>query len=145
MAKLAKVSRFGPPIYTKLEAILKASPEITTRFSAIARPRARFVDLRTFKAFQSNGSSVQILFLVELISLFSPITFLVLIHLLEACYGKKSYKIDIHLSILEPLKLMEREEIESTPYYVRSLEKRDLFFEYSGFNPITVRARVFNY
>jgi hypothetical protein len=98
--------------------------------------------LSTHEAFQAARRKDRLLFLADIISLFSPMSLRELVDLLRAIYNTEEHlSIDIELGLLVALRLI----VKRDEFYWRSLDERGLFFDFVGINEVKVRCQVVNY
>ena len=141
IAKIERVSKFGKAIYTNTESILNAATEITQRLAKIERSRRKGYDLRSLETLDACPPKIKMLFLADLISLFSPIKYGDIIRILKVCYGEQHVEIDVELGMLMALNLIE----ETDGYYWRSNYEKGLFFDFDDVGLIRLRSGVVNY
>ena len=93
-------------------------------YTTLFRSRIKFGD---HAAFNAGTRKHKMLFLGDLVSLFSPVSLKELIAFLQKCYGKQHfYEIKMELSLMEALGLIHKDRA----YYVRSLDEGFLFCDF---------------
>ena len=80
-------------------------------------------------------------FILDLLSLLHPITHQELITILNEIYGVHSFDINVEISLLIALGLVEK--IDN--YYVRVSGDYGRFIRFSGINEISLRANIINH
>jgi hypothetical protein len=141
LAKVNKESRFGPVIHVDLKSILRAAPEISKRLSITEKKKKKRFHLGDFRKFQEAPAKVRMLFLLDMITFFQPLTHKEIISILTAYYGDQSFKVNLDLHLLNALGLTTTIE----GYYMRPTDNQRLFFAYYGLNEISVRSDVVNH
>lgn len=141
IAKVNKKSQFKPVIHTNLKSILSIIPALKERLSKIESINNKKVEITTYDEFKSLDSKVKMLFILDLITIFHPITLKELIEILKYIYGDNDYEIDIELNMLEVLGLIKKLDL----YFVRSTDDQQLFFKLVSFNEIKNRASIINH
>lgn len=141
LARINKISRFRPVIYTDLKSILRVSTELSQRLLKIEKKYNKRYDLKRFREFQKAPAKVRMLFLLDIITFFQPLTHKEIISILKIYYGDKKFKVNLELHLLNALCLATTIE----GYYIRPLDKQRLFFAYHGLNEISVRSDVVNH
>jgi len=97
--------------------------------------------LEDFRKFQKAPAKVRMLFLLDMITFFQPLTHKEIISILTAYYGDQSFKVNLDLHLLNALGLTTMTE----GYYMRPTDNQRLFFAYYGLNEISVRSDVVNH
>lgn len=138
--KLNDVSLFKPVINVKLESISTAFNELESRLRIIKKERNKSVDFSTYEKLSKGTSKHRLLFLLDLISLFSPIKNTELVDILKLIYGDEDFKIGFEKALLKALGMIEIRD----DYIYQSVNDMKLYFEYKGFNVNKLRARVVN-
>jgi len=141
LAKVDEVSRFRPTIYVDLSCILKAAPEISKRLKSVQRERGKGYNVNDAHSFAELTPKIRMLLLVDMITLFHPLTHRELIHVLKRVFGDGRFDITLDLRVLEALRLVRRID----EFYVRETADRRLFFRYPGLKQMRVRADVINH
>ncbi|MBL7106113.1 MAG: hypothetical protein ISS77_00710 [Phycisphaerae bacterium] len=141
LAKIDKISRFGPVIYTDLKTILRAVPELKHRLSKIEKKNRKRFPLKDFGEFQEAQAKIRILFLLDMITFFQPLKYKEIIGLLKTYYGNHSFDIHLDLHVLHALGLITMIK----EYYMRPTDNQKFFFAYYGLNEISVRSDVVNH
>lgn len=141
LAKINKISRFRPVIYTDLKSILRVATELSQRLLKIEKKYNKRYNLKRFREFQKAPAKVRLLFLLDMITFFQPLTHKEIISILKTYYGDKKFKINLELHLLNALGLATTIE----GYYIRPLDNQRLFFAYHGLNEISVRSDVINH
>lgn len=142
IAKADKKSKFKPTLYVNFKHVLKYVPEIEKRLNTkLRRLRNKRIDLSSFGKFTGTDEKIRMLFLADLISLFSPMSHSDLFFVLRRLYGKDTrFSLKVELGMLEGLGVIVRDG----RMIIRSLDERDCFFDF-GFDPHVYRAMVVNY
>ncbi len=141
IAKINKVSDFKPVIHADMKSVLTKISDINNRLLKIKRKNARRVNISTYKKFTYSTPKIRLLFLYELISLFSPLSFGELIDILRFIYNKNNYNIRTEINLLLTLKLIENQN----NYFYTNYYKHQYFFRYEGINIVSVRASNINH
>jgi len=141
LAKINKISRFRPVIYTNLKSILRAVPELKQRLSKIEKKNRKRFPLKHFREFQKAPAKVRMLFLLDMITFFQPLKHKEIIEILKTYYGDHSFDIYLDLHLLNALGLTTMIE----GYYMRPIDNQKLFFAYYGLNKVSVRSDVVNH
>lgn len=141
LAKVDKVSRFKPVIHTDLKSILRAVPELVARLSVIERDYNRKVDLSDGEKFRQILPKIRMLFLLDLITFFQPISHKEIIRILTICYGEQAFEVKLELHLLDALGLTTTID----GYYLRPRDNQRLFLAYRGLNEISLRSDVLNH
>jgi len=136
IAKADKDSDFGPAIYTSLTAITRCIPEVERQLGKIERKRGFTVDLSSYSAFSRAKPKHRLLFLHDLVLLFSPIRHRELIEVLKYLFGDNDFEIRVEISLLEAIGLLRRVDRHLTC----AARPQDLFFDYRGFNAVRHRC-----
>ncbi len=141
IAKINAVSRFRPVIHANLASILKAIPQVSQRLDKIEKKYNRRVDISTYARFSEVSSKVRMLFLLDTINMFQPLTHKELIDILKTYFGEESFDIHLELDMLLVLKLARRTAEE----YLCCNERRQFYFSYPGIDVVALRAIVVNH
>jgi hypothetical protein len=141
IAKIEKISKFGKTIYTNMRSILKAGPEIAERLSKIERHKRKSYNLGSLEEIDACPPKVKMLFIADIISLFSPVKYGDIIRILKCCYGEKYVDINVELGMLTALNLIDH----TGEYFSRSNHEKGLFFEFEDEELIRLRSKVVNY
>lgn len=141
LAKVGKISRFKPIIYTNLDAILKCIPDVQKRLSKIQRSNRKRFTVKSNKEFNELPGKVKMLLLLDLINIFHPISHKELIAVLEKLFGIDNYDIFFELGLLEALKLVFR--VKS--FYLRARGDTRYFFKFGNVNLIKYRSTIINH
>jgi len=143
LAKVNKVSRFKPVIHTDLKSILRAGTQLGERLSRIERKKKKErIDLSSGEKFQEVLPKIRMLFLLDLITFFQPITHKEIIDILVSYYGKQDFAVRLELHLLDALGLAQR---SVDGLYFRPIDNQRLFFTYYGLNEVSVRSDVLNH
>lgn len=142
LAKIDKISKFGPTIYTDIKSILTIAPAIIERLSALEKRRISIIRISSYEQFSKISPKIKMVFLLDLISLLYPITHQELIFILKHIYGSDhSYDINIELSLLNALELIAH--IDN--HYVRKLADYGRFIRFYPVNEVSIRSQVINH
>ncbi len=141
IAKINNKSIFKPVIHADMKSVLTKISDINDRLLKIKRIYNRRVDISSYNNFKTIPPKIRMLFLYELILLFSPLTFSELIDILIFIYEKRNYNIRTEINLLHTLKLIE---LKDTFYYIDYNHHHNFFF-YEGLNITSVRASNINY
>jgi len=145
LARADKVSRFKPTIHANFNSILSCVEMIKEKLEKIKRSRNQLIDLMSYETYKAAASKNRLLFLADLIHLFSPLKRSELIELLKNLYGEYYFKnLAIELAMLGALGLLEAKR-ECGEYLVRSLEDRGLFYDFRGLHEPMFRGNILNY
>lgn len=138
LAKIDQVSVFKPTVYANFDAILQCMPAIRDRLDRVKRDRGTTVDLSSYESYGSTTSKIRMLFILDLISLFSPVSYPDLIDILKALFGENDFKIKTVIAFLNALELIERK----SGLLISQVEEHRLFFKYEGISTRGIRATV---
>ena len=141
IAKLDKVSEFKPMIYANIASISTAIPEIENRLKIISRKYNKKVSFQDYESFSQLQHKNKMLFLLDIISLYHPLTHRELIDILSSVFGEKSFDIQFEIGMLITLTLV----IKKDNYYVRTRNDQKLFFQYKGMNEMLLRSQIINH
>jgi hypothetical protein len=142
LAKVDKISKFGPTIYTDIKSILSVAPSISSRLAKIEKKKISIIDIQTYDKFLKISPKIKIVFLLDIVSLFHPISHHELIFILKHIYGKShSYEINVELGLLRALDLIE--QIDG--YYVRKLKDYVRFVRFYPINEVSLRSQIINH
>ena len=139
LQKIKSKSKFGETIYVNLEAVLAEAPEIATRLRVIKRRKSIAVSMENWEAFGLCEAKTRMLFLADLITLFSPVSKKELTQILKTLFNIEEYiDVDVELSVLEALSIVSHKK----NYYFRSLNEKPLFFKFTSFDFVKLRSAV---
>jgi hypothetical protein len=138
LRKIALKSRFGEPIYVALENLMTSAPEIERRLRKIAPKRRKKVLLATVEMFSSASEKERMFLVLDLISIFCPITHGELVNLLQFLIGNGDFRIHLELSMLMALGLAKKQN----DYYIRSGRQPGLFLRFGELRFTALRART---
>jgi hypothetical protein len=154
LKRVDEKSKFRPVIYTKLESISRSFADITERLQKIKRGKNKRILFDTAQKFiggyhdetDKKGDKFEknrLLFIADIISLFSPLTFNELVSILKEIYGTGERYNFLHneIKLLIALDLIDVDN----EYYYRTTKDINLFFEYSGLNTRQFRSAVMNH
>jgi hypothetical protein len=142
LAKVDKISKFGPTIYTDIKSILSVAPSISSRLAKIEKKKISIIDIQTYGKFLKISPKIKMVFLLDIVSLFHPISHHELIFILKHIYGKShSYEINVELGLLRALDLIE--QIDG--YYVRKLKDYVRFVRFYPINEVSLRSQIINH
>ena len=142
LAKVDKVSKFGPTIYTDIKSILSIAPSISKRLAKIEKKKISIIDIRTYDKFLKISPKIKMVFLLDIVSLFHPISHHELIFILKHIYGQShSYEINVELGLLRALNLIR--QIDG--YYVRKLKDYVRFVRFYPINEVLLRSQIINH
>ena len=142
LAKVNQVSKFAPVIYCKLNMALEAIPQIKNTIEKNHKTRNECVEIFDLNSFNALSPKRKLLFLLDLITLFCPITKRELVLLLKELFGEGSYKIDEELSMLFSMKYI----LISHDYIIKIKNKERTYFIYCKSQFIReMRAQIINY
>jgi hypothetical protein len=142
LAKINKISKFAPVIYCKLNMALEAIPRIKGVIEKNHKNRNQGVELFNLDSFNSLSPKRKLLFLLDLITIFSPLTRMELINLLRELFGEGFYKIDDEISMLLIMKY-----ITFVGNYIIKIKNKDkIYFMYGKSQFIReLRSQVINH
>ncbi len=141
LAKINKKSKFKPVIHVDFDSILRAATELKKRLSVVKRKNRTRIDMRDLKKFNNLAHKHRMLFLLDLITLFHPISKMEIVEILKRCYGNFSINIDTDLHLLVALDMVAT----SNGFYYRLLPQKNLFYDYEKLNTTKVRAAIINH
>lgn len=142
VAKVNRISKFGPTIYTDLKSILSIAPEISKRLSKIKKGKLIKIDIRSYEQFSQISPKIRMAFILDLLSLLHPLSHQELISVLKEIYGPdKSYDINVELALLMALDLIKQID----DYYVRTAGDYGRFLRFYTINEISLRAQIINH
>jgi len=147
LKKVDEKSNFGPVIYTKLESISRSFAVVKERLDNIKRgknKRVLFDNATKLKevAGKNGNEKNRLLFVADLISLFSPISFNEMIVLMKKIYGGNQYNfLHDEIRLLMALDLVKFKK----GFYYRTKKDSNLFFDFKGFDTRKLRSVVLNH
>lgn len=141
LKKLETHSKFKPVVNTKYNNFGRCFIEIEERLQTIKRDYNKRIEIRNFDEFDNLIPKTKLLFILDLISLFSPISYKELINILKFLYGEDhGYDIKLILSLQQALELI----FTSSNWYMRSAKEHKLFFDYRGLNLSWFKSNIMN-
>jgi hypothetical protein len=140
LAKIEKYSKFKPVIHVSLQNILAAAGDIGRQLGKIERKYGSRIDLSDFEKFRNCPRKARILFILDLVTLFAPLSEIELIQLLKTIFGQYEYDVRMELGLLEALRLVKK----NGDYFIRFAGDSKLFFRFQGLNVIRFRSDVIN-
>jgi len=142
IAKVDRISKFGPTIYTDMKSILAAADEISNRLARIKKGKITKIHMRSYEEFSKISPKIRMVFLLDILSLLHPLSHKELISFLKEVYGPdNSYDINVELSLLRALDLIG--QIDG--YYVRKAGDHGRFIKFYYINEMTLRAQIINH
>lgn len=139
LKKLEDISEFGSAVYANFSAILVSMPEIKDRLLRIERQRGESVNLKTYDSYVSMRPKNRMLFIYDIISLFSPIKYKNIIEVLKKLYGgKNNYDIEKELSLLQAIGFLS----SCNGQYIANQIDHPTFYRYKDFSFTEARSRV---
>lgn len=141
LAKIQKRSKFKPILHTDLRSIVTKAPEINLRLSKIKRTYGKRVEIKDYSDFTELKPKDRMYFLLDMVTMFFPITKKELISLLNYFYGNYYFDIHVDITLLSTLGFVNR----INEYYVKSLGESKYFFKYYGLNTVSLRSQVINH
>jgi len=141
IAKINKKSKFKPVIHTNLKSILSVIPTLKEKLSVIESIYNKKIEITSYEEFINLDEKIKMLYILDLVTIFHPISLKEIIEILIYIYGVNDYEINIELNMLEVLRLITKLD----HYYVRSTDDQQLFFKFIGFNEIKNRASIINH
>ncbi|MFO1464319.1 MAG: retron St85 family effector protein [bacterium] len=139
LARINQKSKFKPVIYTNLTSFLVSLPEIEKRLSKIKRENQQSIDLSSYEKIYSLDPKKRILFILDLIQVFSPISHREIITVLKEVYGDKSYNfINMEIGLLKAMKLIDFQE----KYYFREGGHSKTFYNFRGIDFKKFRSKI---
>ena len=142
LAKVDRVSKFGKTIYTDIKSILSIAPSISERLSKIEKKKISKIDIKSYENFSKISPKIKMVFLLDIVSLFHPISHQELISILKYIYGSgHSYDINVEISLLRALDLIEKID----DYYVRKSGDYSRFIRFYSTNEVFLRSQVINH
>ena len=124
-----------------MESILATMPIIITKLKLITRQKNVNVNIGSNKEFSTLPPKIKIVFLLDILSLLHPLTHQELIWILKEVYGDYSFDINVEISLLIALSLIEKID----DCYVRVCGDYGMFIKFYGVNEISLRANIINY
>ena len=142
IAKADKLSSFKPTLYADFKHILKYVGLIEDRLnSKLKRRRRKRIDLSTYERFVDKKRKIKMLFISDIIALFSPLSHRDLFYILREIYGEKTrYSLKIEIGILEALGIIQRDK----NLLYRTVNEKDYFFDFNV-DIERLRATVLNH
>jgi hypothetical protein len=141
IAKIDKMSKFKPTLYASINSILTVMPQVTERLGRISKQRITPLAVQDFNAFTALAPKHKLLFILDMIALLHPISHQELINTLKFIYGDNGYDINVEISLLIAMRLIE--SIEG--YYVRISGDFGRFIRFYSINETHLRATIVNY
>ena len=143
IAKLNEISMFKPVVYCDLThgRVSTALPEIEERLREMERKNRMTIRFPDLKSFVECLGKDKMLFLRDMIAIFSPVKHSELLHLLSSIYGPGEYGIEIEIALLRATGLVEEED----GFLLSSTAERGRFVDFGGLDPAVLRSAVFNH
>jgi len=141
LAKINKKSRFAPVIHADLRSVLRSASELSRRLAVIERRNNRRIDITDGQEFTSIPAKVRMLFILDMITFFQPVTSKEIIRILSEYYPGSKISIGLELHMLQALGLVHA----LSEHYVRPLDDQRLFFGYYGIKEALVRSDIVNH
>jgi hypothetical protein len=141
IVKVNKKSIYKPVIYTHFESILDETPIIEARLSKAVKKNNKKVELKTIGNFYQLSPKEKIYFILDIITLFQPISKEELPVLFEKLFGEHNIDIDFHISLLIALGLVK----ENNNYFFKTIGENHLFYNYLFYDTLTNRSSVLNH
>jgi len=142
LAKVNQVSKFAPVIYCKLNMALEAIPQIKKTIERNHKKRNEGLEIFDLNSFNTLSPKRKLLFLLDLITLFCPLTKKELVFLLKELFGEGSYKIDEELSMLLIMKYI----VIANDYIIKIKNKERTYFIYGNRQFLReLRAQIINF
>lgn len=142
VAKVDRISKFGPTIYTDIKSILSIAPEISKRLGKIKKGKITKISIRSFEEFSKISPKIKMAFVLDVLSLLHPLSHQELISVLKEIYGPdNSYDINVELSLLMALNLIELID----DHYVRKAGDYGRFLRFYTINEISLRSQIINH
>ncbi len=138
LKKLDEKSQFRPVIHVKFDNFSRCFLEIEERLSGIKREKGKSKNFTNLEAYNKSKSKDRLVFILDLISIFSPITTKELINLLNYLYGGDSFDINLILAFLNSLNLIHSVD----KYHIRSTKDSKLFYTYNVIDIKKIRASI---
>lgn len=143
ISKADKLSRFKPTIYVDLPRITFVADSVCERIrNTIVRQRRKRISLSSFEAYKSISPKERLLFLLDLINLFSPIHRAEIISILKHIYGNESFEIDTYLSLLRAMNLLQ---VSGKDFFYRLSRDYRYSYDYTSLNLLETRSGIVNF
>ena len=141
IAKINRLSKFGPTVYLNMENALANVDQIEKRLAKIERKKNRRLSLTTYEEFLNESPKNRMMFLYDVISFFFPITLGEIIRILELFYKKTGYDITTELNMLQTLELVRYID----HFYLANPAIPQKYFVYKGLDVKRVRSANINF
>jgi hypothetical protein len=141
IAKLDKISKFKPCVFANFDRILTAVNEISNRLQKIERTNRKRIILKDHSAFNEATPKLRMLFLMDLITMFNPLSHTDLLKLLTHFYGNLPLDIHPEIGMLLALNMIVR----INNFYLPVFSRTFLFYSYLGCDTTEIRTNVINH
>lgn len=146
IAKINRRSNFKPVIYTDYNCIVDIMKDVEERLVSRKNDRKKDklfkIDLSTFGSFITMSNKQRMLFLADLISLYSPVSYHEVIDILKDLYGSgNDYDIRVEMAMLITIGLVKYVD----EFYIRTTEKHRMFYQIKSIDSTPLRAEIINY
>ncbi len=149
IAKINKDSNFKPVIHADFNSVLSIMPEIEERLNKIKRKNDKTIKICNIDQFEYITFKERMLFLLDIITIFHPITRNEIVIILKNFYGDHKFDISKELSMLQAIRLVSKlrpkNEPKSNFYYFRTTEDQNLLYKYIGINEFVLRSMIINH
>ena len=126
LAKIDKNSKFAPVIYCKLNMVLESIPQIKKALEKNHGSQNKGVKISDIDSFKTLSPKRRLLFLLDLITIFSPLTKMELVALLKELFGDGYYEIDDEINMLLTMKYI----VFSGKYIIKIKNRIRTYFIY---------------
>lgn len=141
IAKIDRHSHFKPTIYADLNSILTAAAEVNLRLSKIEKKNRRRFQINNYYNFNGLKPKIRMYFLLDLITLFQPLSHHELIDILIFLFGQNSFDLHIEIGLLETLNFI----FKQNSHLMKTIDEPRMFFDYEGINAISLRSEIINH
>jgi hypothetical protein len=138
LAKLNKISVFKPVIYTNMDTVLDSSSCIRKKIEDHKRKRNIKIEYTSLVDFKKMESKRRMLFVLDIITLFQPVSIHDIIEILKVLLGEGYYNFSTDLNMLKTLDYIQ----ERKGFFYRSGMDMKTYYIYKGIDLEKLRAKI---
>lgn len=143
ISKADKKSKFKPTIFTDFSAILKCMPDISERLRKIPHKKRRPISFGEEPRFAALEAKIKLLFLVEIVTLFAPVTRKELVSILDASFpNENTFSVATELALAISLGFLASKVSDGEQYYLSVEGELPHFFDFSILDRVVARSWV---
>lgn len=143
IAKADKQSLFKPTVYVDLNKIAFVAQDVCDRIrTVLSRKRRTTVSFASYDCYNKRTPKEILLFINDLVSIFSPLHRSELILILKRIIDDKSYDVDTYLSLLKAMELIDS---DGKDLFYRIGDEYRYAYEYPRLDHLSLRSRVINF